>query len=239
MHFLDPRSLPDVFEYLTANPNLFSVWGEPGVGKTTFCLTYAKSLIEAQGKVLMINTRRTNLGLIQRILAECSPERQTSLVPLYVSSFKKLVEAIFRLKTQMRQEQLLLPENLYKLVIVDCISELYLLELGSEKKNDMLTKQLNFLFATLKELALSEGIPVLITNTSKRSRFEQGSADQCERPFSHIVQHGGDYTLFWIKQHIRLKRSSKLQQRKLHLIDEQLHRSVAFSINLTPQGFQT
>ena len=208
---------------------IFSVWGDFGVGKTTFALQTAINTVKDKKKVIYIYTK-PNLPSEKIItLSNGSEEILDWITVIKPMDFEDLNKIVFNL------EFLILKnfdnnDNQLKLIIIDSITELYRLELNTDKKekNYNLNYQLNQILANLTYLNETYNIEILIVNEVSRKKFD----DQLTE-----VQSGGKVMEFWANYNLKITKTSKLNERKFILTKYPENEIIEFTSILREQGF--
>ena len=208
---------------------IFSVWGNFGVGKTTFALQTAINTVKDKKKVIYIYTK-PNLPSEKIItLSNSSEEILDRITVIKPMDFEDLNSIVFNL------EFLILnnidnKDNQLKLIIIDSITELYRLELNTDKKekNYNLNYQLNQILANLTYLNETYNIEILIVNEVSRKKFD----DQLTE-----VQSGGKVMEFWANYNLKITKTSKLNERKFILTKYPENEIIEFTSILREYGF--
>ncbi len=208
---------------------IFSVWGDFGVGKTTFALQTAINTVKDKKKVIYIYTK-PNLPSEKIItLSNGSEEILDRITVIKPMDFEDLNSIVFNLEFLIlnnidnKDDQL-------KLIVIDSITELYRLELNTDKKekNYNLNYQLNQILANLTYLNETYNIEILIVNEVSRKKFD----DQLTE-----VQSGGKVMEFWANYNLKITKTSKLNERKFILTKYPENEIIEFTSILREQGF--
>ncbi|MBN1802912.1 MAG: PhoH family protein [Candidatus Lokiarchaeota archaeon] len=213
---------------------MISVYGDTGVGKTTFALQTASKMVALGKKNLIIYTK--NEFPIERLFAienndknrlETFLNNSLILKPL---NFKELRTISFYLEplfAYLIQEENFLPN----LIILDSITDLYKLELNTEKKekNIELNYELNQVLANLLKLSENHDLEILLVNDSSRKTVD----DQITE-----VQGGGQVMDYWVSVSIKIARTMNLNERSFELIKSPEKIKKKFVSRLTGNGFQ-
>ena len=208
---------------------IFSVWGNFGVGKTTFALQTAINTVKDKKKVIYIYTK-PNLPSEKIItLSNSSEEILDRITVIKPMDFEDLNSIVFNLEFLIlnnidnKDDQL-------KLIVIDSITELYRLELNTDKKekNYNLNYQLNQILANLTYLNETYNIEILIVNEVSRKKFD----DQLTE-----VQSGGKVMEFWANYNLKITKTSKLNERKFILTKYPENEIIEFTSILREYGF--
>ncbi|MEE9377928.1 MAG: hypothetical protein V3V33_07825 [Candidatus Lokiarchaeia archaeon] len=209
---------------------IFSVFGDFGVGKTTFALQTAINCAKFGKSVIYVYTK-PNLPSEKIILInKISKEIYDDVLFIQIVNFNELYSLIFNL-------EFLILNNLTKnkpkfsLIIIDSITNLYRLDLNKDnkEKNYSLNYQLNQMLANLTYLNERYNIEVLIVTEIRRKSFEDQIIE---------VQSGGKVMEFWVKFNIKITKTEKLNERKFLFTNITEKHSIEFTSNLGEQGFK-
>ena len=208
---------------------IISVWGDLGVGKTTFALQTAFNSIKNGKKILFFYTK-PNFPTEKIItLSKYSKQLLSKITFITPINFNDLHKIVFNLEFLILKH-LENKENQLKLIIIDSITDLYRLELDREKKekNYNLNYHLNQILANLFYINKTYKIEILIINEISRKTLND-----------HIVevQAGGKVMEYWISYNIKINRTEKLNQRKF-VIKQREKLVLEFIENLTINGFE-
>jgi len=211
---------------------LVSIWGEIGVGKTTFSIQTAFLNSSLANSVIYIYTKQ-NLPL-QR-LKTMSQEFDKNILKdnfiIYrILNFNELFDFILEL------EQIIITlkntrEKVKILVIIDSITNLYQIELSKDKKskNVILNYQLNQILATLSHLNINYLVDVLIVNYLRRIKQENQTIE---------IQSGGKVMDYWIDLSIKISRDKKLNYRNFVISTYPEKNPIIFPSKLSKVGFE-
>jgi RecA/RadA recombinase len=223
--------LNDYFKTSEPLKGIISVWGDFGVGKTTFALQTALNVVKSSKKVVYIYTKPNfPYEKIENMLQENSKNVLDNIIFVQSPDFSDLNIVVFNLEFLILQN--LEEKNSHVgLIIIDSITDLYRLEFTREKKgkNLLLNYQLNRILANLSYLNLSYGIEVLIVNEISR-RTQNGKTIE--------IQAGGKVIEYWISNAIKISRTEKLNERKFALIERPERKSSEILSILTEIGFK-
>jgi len=208
---------------------IFSVWGDYGVGKTTFALQTAINTVKDKKKVIYIYTK-PNLPSEKIItLSNGSEEILDRIIVIKPMDFEDLNSIVFNLEFLILNN-IDTKDNQLKLIVIDSITELYRLELNTDKKekNYNLNYQLNQILANLAHLNETYNIEILIVNEASRKKFD----DQLTE-----VQSGGKVMEFWANCNLKITKTSKLNERKFILTKYPENEIIEFTSILREYGF--
>ena len=222
---------PRLNEIIESPEGIISVWGDFGVGKTTFALQTAINTSNQGKKVIYIYSKPNFPSVrIGNILKDNLKEVLDNIVFLRTTDFTDLYKVIFNLEFLIL-DNLKEKANSFDLVIIDSITDLYRLELNREKKekNVSLNFQLNQILANLSYIFETYGIEILVVNELTRKSHN----DQTEE-----VQSGGNVTDFWVSYSIKIERTERLSVRNLTVRKHRENKKFELSSILTNNGFE-
>ncbi|MFX1395285.1 MAG: AAA family ATPase [Promethearchaeota archaeon] len=227
MNFPTPR-LNEIFE---SPEGIISIWGDFGVGKTTFALQTAINTSN-QGKKAIYFYSKPNFpsDRVVDLLKENSIETLDNIVFIKSTNFADLHKIIFNLEFLVL-ESIKEKKTSFDLIVIDSITDLYRLVLNKEKKekNVSLNYQLNQILANLTYIFETYGIEVLVVNELTR----KSDNDQTQE-----VQSGGKVMEFWILYTIKIERTEILNKRKLIVRKDPNNIKFELSSSLTQYGFE-
>jgi len=215
---------------INATKGIFSIWGDFGVGKTTFAIQTAINTVKNNENVIYIYTK-PNLPYEKLIsLSKGSEEvldRITIIKPL---NFKDLYNIIFNLEFLILRK-LENNDDKLKLIIIDSITNLYRLEINQEnkEKNYNLNYQLHQILANLTYLNEIYSIKILIVNELSRKNYNDQFIE---------VQSGGKAMEFWVNFNLKIAKTKTLNQRKFIFSNLSENRLYEFTLNLREEGFE-
>lgn len=211
---------------------LVSVWGEIGVGKTTFSLQTALLNSSLANSVIYIYTKQ-NLPLkkLKTIIQKFDNNIVKDNFVIYrILNFSELFDFILEL------EQIIINlkngrEKANILVIIDSITNLYQMELrkNNKNKNVALNYQLNQILATLSHLNINYPVDVLIVNYLRRLKQENQTIE---------LQSGGKVMDYWIDLSIKIDRHKKLNYRNFIISAHPEKNLIIYQSKLTKFGFE-
>ena len=219
--------------YFKRNPfkkGIISVWGDFGVGKTTFALQTSHNTNKSGNKSIYVFTKPTfPYEKINRIMQE-SKEHLDQISFVKLENFNDLYNLVFNLEFLILRD-INKKDNQYKLIVIDSLTDLYRLELNREKKdmNYNLNYRLNQILANLFYLNVSYNVDILVINEKVQTR---------ENDQHKEIQSGGKVMEYWITLDIKIERTEILKEREIILINHSSGDHIKFLSNLTESGFQ-
>ncbi|MBD3196472.1 MAG: hypothetical protein GF317_15540 [Candidatus Lokiarchaeota archaeon] len=214
--------------------NIISIFGEFGVGKTTLCLQIIENLISKNQKIFYLYTKpKIPINRINDILNGKKNYADIDKLNLIkISKFEDLYDFVFKLENLLLLEEKSkgITRNITKLLIIDSLTDLYKLELNSEKKerNVRLNYQLNQILATLTYLARVYDITIIVVNETSRKKIKDEFI---------LFPSGGNVVDYWVRFSILIKRFDKLNARIFFLKIKDDNQEFQFTLNLTKRGF--
>ncbi len=209
---------------------IFSIWGDFGVGKTTFALQTAINTVKNNENAIYIYTK-PNLPYEKLIsLSKGSEEVLDRIIIIKPMNFNDLYNIIFNLEFLILKK-LENNEDKLKLIIIDSITNLYRLELNQEnkEKNYALNYKLHQILASLTYLNEIYNIEILIVNELSRKNYNEQFIE---------VQSGGKAMEFWVNFNLKITKTKTLNQRKFIFNNIPENRSYEFTLNLREEGFE-
>jgi RecA/RadA recombinase len=208
---------------------IFSVYGDFGVGKTTFALQTALSSAKLGNTVIYIYTKPNFPSEKIVLITKDSNKILDNILFIQTTNFNELNKIIFNFEFLILK---FLKENQQKfsLIIIDSITNLYRLELNMEKKekNYNLNYQLNQMLANLTYLNEIYGIEILIINEISRKNLNDQIIE---------VQSGGKVMEFWVNNVLKITKTKKLNERKFLFTNITKNQTIEFTSNLRERGF--
>jgi RecA/RadA recombinase len=203
----------DFVNTVLKHPNLMMIWGDIGTGKTTLALQFVEKILRTtEKKVFYLHSKQSPIqDLIKRIVFQKMNSNRQKFLFWEITKFKQQFEIILQWQLQIKQLSQVFKVEQVGLVVVDEIASQYLLQFGSDIKNEQLNQLLTTIMATLKKICKEFHIPVIILNgfTTKKEEKE----DKFEaKPF------GGKIIDFWTDFEIKLERTSQVSRRKLSVV---------------------
>ncbi|MCK4778854.1 MAG: hypothetical protein KAT57_01640 [Candidatus Lokiarchaeota archaeon] len=209
---------------------IFSVFGDFGVGKTTFALQTAINTAKIGKNVIYVYTKPNFPSEKIQLIKKDSKEILDNIIFVHITNFDELYRVIFNFEFLVLN---FLNEKMTKLnfIIIDSITNLYNLELNKDnkKKNYNRNYQLNQILANLTYLNESYGIEILIINEISRKTRENQIIE---------VQSGGKVMEFWVKYNLKINKTNKLNERKFIFNNILEKQSIEFNSNLREKGFE-
>jgi len=209
---------------------IFSVFGDFGVGKTTFALQTAINTAKIGKNVIYVYTKPNFPSEKIQLIKKDSKEILDNIIFVHITNFDELYRVIFNFEFLVLN---FLNEKMTKLnfIIIDSITNLYNLELNKDnkKKNYNRNYQLNQILANLTYLNESYGIEILIVNEISRKTRENQIIE---------VQSGGKVMEFWVKYNLKINKTNKLNERKFIFNNIPEKQSIEFHSNLREKGFE-
>ncbi|MCK4369545.1 MAG: PhoH family protein [Candidatus Lokiarchaeota archaeon] len=209
---------------------IFSVFGDFGVGKTTFALQTAIDTAKIGKNVMFVYTKPNFPSEKIQLIKKDSKEILDNIIFVHITNFDELYRVIFNFEFLVLN---FLNEKMTKLnfIIIDSITNLYNLELNKDnkKKNYNRNYQLNQILANLTYLNESYGIEILIVNEISRKTRENQIIE---------VQSGGKVMEFWVKYNLKINKTNKLNERKFIFNNILEKQSIEFNSNLREKGFE-
>ncbi|MBY8989493.1 MAG: AAA family ATPase [Candidatus Lokiarchaeota archaeon] len=225
--------IPILNAYFKRNPfgkGIVSVWGDFGVGKTTFALQTLYNTNKKGSESIYIFTKPTfPYERINRIMQE-SKEDLDHISFVRLENFNDLHNLVFNLEFLILKKSNT-KENLYKLIVIDSLTDLYRLELNREKKdmNYNLNYRLNQILANLFYLSEHYDIDILVINEKVQIRENDQNIE---------IQSGGKVMEYWVTLDIKIERTEVLKEREIILTNHSNGDHINFRSNLTENGFQ-
>ncbi|MFX0187082.1 MAG: AAA family ATPase [Candidatus Hodarchaeota archaeon] len=223
--------IPRLNEIIKAPEGIISVWGDFGIGKTTFALQTAINTAN-QGKNVIYIYSKPNFPYVRvgDILKDDPKETLDNIVFIKSTNFADLYNLIFNLEFLVL-ESVKEKGNSFDLIVVDSITDLYRLELNKEKKekNVSLNYRLNQILANLSYIYKTYCITVLLVNELARKSYINQTVE---------VQGGGKVMMFWILYTIKIERTEVLNIRKLIIRKRLENKKIELSSSLTKHGFE-
>jgi len=201
------------------------VYGEAGTGKTTLVIQTAIASARRGSKVLYVDTDRSfTHQRFSQLGGEDSDAVSEQILLFFPDTFSaqtSLVESIENYLTKSA-----------RLLIVDTVTSLYRVSLGSAERTFSLNRELNRQLAYLSEVALRRKIVVLLTS-QVRARMDF--------PFGRIEPVARRTLIHWPRTIIRLKNTPD-QSKKEIVIERRGGRQISSLrclAKLTARGFET
>ena len=224
-------NLNEYFNGFEEGAQKISVWGDFGVGKTTFALQTAINSAKSEKKVVFIYTKPNfPFEKVGNMIQEESIDILDNIIFIQPKDFDNLNTIVFNLEFLILKN-LKKKDALLNLIVVDSITDLYRLELNREKKekNFSLNYQLNQILANLLYLNHSYNIEVLIVNEISRMNQDGKTIE---------VQLGSKVINFWISNAIKISRTERINKRRFILSNHYEKKILEYISVLTESGFK-
>jgi len=191
------------------NPSVVMVWGDIGTGKTSLALQLARiSMLENKRVLYLYSKKDFCADLFSRLLNSIDFNKQENLIIQTPENFNRQNEMISNLLLQTQQMKELMGPYRIGLIVVDEISSLYLIEMGSEKKNEVLNQRFTFQLATLSQICQIHQIPILLLNSFTSKKDESDELQD--------IPYGGKIVDYWVQTEIKIERTSQYSRRLFH-----------------------
>jgi len=186
------------------------IWGDVGTGKTTIALQTINCILkDTKQKVFFLYTKQSAIdNLIDRILPNTKEKREAQLLFWQIESFKEQIDAILQWQIQINQLAQFFNQPKVGFILVDEIASQYLLELGTDKKNEHLNQELTLMLATLKKICSEKKIPILILNNFTKRKKEDNDETLVAVPY------GGKIISYWTDLEIKIERTPQVSRMK-------------------------
>ncbi len=230
--------IPDLNELFTPNrliKGISSIWGDFGVGKTTFALQTAFNASKRKKKILYIYSKpefpyekignifknNSNEGLLDTL---------ENITFIQIANFSDLFTLTFNLEFLIIDNIKKKEDNL-NIIIIDSITDLYRLELDrdNKEKNVNLNYQLNNILATLFFINETYNIEILIINEVSRKN-QNGQTIE--------IQTGGNVMDYWVFYAFKIARTGKINERIFTLTKHPEEKKLEFISQITESGFE-
>ena len=225
-----PSILNEYFKKNSFFKGLISVWGDFGVGKTTFALQTSLNSLKESKKVIYIYSKPMFPSeKISRIVGD-SFEILHDITFIRPDNFNDLRNIVFNLEFLILRTINKI-KNPYKLIVIDSLTDLYRLELNKEKKekNFNLNYNLNQILANLSFINNIYDIEILIVNEKTQIKEENQIKE---------IQSGGRVMGYWVSLDIKIERTAKLRERKFILTEHPSFERTEFKSELSEKGFK-
>ena len=209
---------------------IISVWGDFGVGKTTFALQTAINSVKIGKQVVYIYTKPNfpyeKISMIQKD----SFKILDKITFIQTTDFDELNSIVFNFEFLILQY--LQESNInFNLIVIDSLTNLYRIELNKDKKekNYNLNYQLDQILANLFYINETYDIEIMIINEISRKNFDDQNIE---------VHSGGKVMKYWVDFSIKITRTEKLNERKFILTKDPGIELNSFKSILTENGFE-
>jgi RecA/RadA recombinase len=224
------KEFQEFFNLLFPNKGIISIWGDYGVGKTTFSLQKAIDTASNEKNIVYIYTKPNfPFEKINNLIQESIKKILYNITFLKSLNFEDLYSLVFDLEFFVL-DVINKAKSKIELIIIDSITDLYRLELNKEskEKNFLLNYKLSQMLANLFFLNETYNINILIVN-NKTNITSNGHLIE--------VQSGGLVMDYWINSTIKIIRTHQLNQRKFILKKKDESKIIESSAILTKTGF--
>lgn len=220
----------ELFNCIFPIKGILSVWGDFGVGKTTFSLQKAIDYALGKNKIIYIYTKPNfPFEKINNIVQKSVRDTLDNMIFIKSLNFEDLYSLVFNLEFIVL-ESYKKPNKIIELIIIDSITDLYRLELNreSKEKNFLLNYKLNQILANLFFLNKKYSINIIVVNTQTNIN-QNGQLIE--------VQSGGKVMDYWIDSSLKILRTSELNCRRFVFKKKNNKKAIAFLSTLTQDGF--
>lgn len=200
----------DFLSSLIQNPELTMLWGDVGTGKTTIALQSIQQILEKnKQKCFYLHTKQSSIKqLITRLIPQW--EKFKSQVLFWqVDTFKEQLDIILQWQLQIEQLQSFFNHPKVGFIIIDEIASQYLLELGTDKKNEHINQEMTLILATLAKICREKEIPVLILNNFTKRKKEDETLV--------AMPYGGKIISYWTDNEIKIERTPQTSRMKFSM----------------------
>lgn len=218
------------FKKYESQKGVFSVWGDFGVGKTTFALQTALNTAKNGKKIIYIYTKPNFPSSKIKTLFINSIDYLDKIVFIKPIDYNDLTSIIFNLEFLILKNENE-DDNHYKLIVIDSLTDFYRIEVNKEKKerNYVLNYQLNQIIAILSYINEYYSTDILIVNESTKKRINDHFIE---------IQSGGKVMEYWVSFDIKIKRTHKIGNRQIFLTKHPDNKKLEFISILTERGFK-
>jgi len=217
------------FNSLNILHGIFSVFGDFGVGKTTFALQTAINSAKLGKFIIYVYTKPKFPSEKVMLINKNSEDINNSILFIQTTNFDELNRIIFNFEFLILKY---LNKNKTKLelIIIDSITNLYRLELSKDKKekNYNLNYKLNQILANLAYLNEIYNIEILVINETSRKTVDDLIID---------IQSGGNVMKFWVNYNLKITKTNILNERKFFFTNISENKTIEFFSNLRENGF--
>ena len=177
--------------------------GEPGSGKTNFCMMAVCSQAKKGNKVIFVDTEGGfSIERVKQIVGDEVEKVLKNILLLEATSFEEQKKVFENLLSKIKKEHV-------SLIVVDGMAMLYRLEIGDaikaqdSEKVRLINREVAKQMRMLAEIARKQKIPVIITNQVYRNFLSSEDWKAGKEAETNIV--GGDLFKYWSKCIIELK----------------------------------
>ena len=225
------RTFDEFFENIILQSAILSIWGEVGVGKTSFSLQIAFNNALNGHDIIYIYTKPNfPFEKVSNFTQQSSNNILNKIKFIKSTDFEDLYHLVFNLEFIVTNE-FKRQNHIIKLIVIDSITDLYRIKLNKEKKekNFILNYKLNQLLATLSYLNEQHDVNILIVNDIT---YKQQDGKTKE------IQSGGMVMDYWIDTSIKITRTDKLNYRRLVFKKRSTNEFYEYTSKLTSTGFK-
>ncbi|MFX1327435.1 MAG: hypothetical protein ACFE91_04740 [Promethearchaeota archaeon] len=218
------------FDSINTIQGIFSVFGDFGVGKTTFALQIATGSAKIGKNVIYVYTKHNLPSEKILIISSNSKEILDNILFIQTINFDELNKIIFNFEFLILNHINKKKIN-YSLIVIDSITNLYRLELNkiNKEKNYELNYKLNQMLANLTYLNETYDIEILIINEISRKNINNQIIE---------LQTGGKVMEYWVNYQLKIARTKKLNERKLILTKYPEENEYNFMSFIKKKGFE-
>jgi len=210
---------------------IISIWGDIGVGKTTFSIqTALLSALNGNSVLFIYSKANFPFEKVDAFFQKIPITVLDNITFIHSLNFNDLYTFLFNLEFIILND--LKHENKVEdIIIIDSITDLYRLELHRDKKykNVILNYKLSQILANLSILNKKYGIEILIINDISR-KSENGQTLE--------IQSGGKVMDYWIYHSIKIERMNTLNIRKFIFNNLKDNEEIEITAPLTHEGFK-
>jgi RecA/RadA recombinase len=221
--------LNDYFRRFPLFKGIISVWGDFGVGKTTFAMQTSMNSIKNENRIIYIYSKPAIPYEIINRLFQNSIEFLDKISFIFPNNFEDLHNIVFNLEYLILRN-LNETNNQITLIVIDSLTDLYRLELNREKKDENynLNYNLNQILANLSYINDTYDINILTVNEKVQTRDKNQPTE---------IQSGGKVMEYWIALDIKIERTEILKKRKFSLTKHPEEKLISFMAELSENGF--
>lgn len=213
---------------------IISIWGDVGVGKTTFCFAAALNVLNYGKKVIYISTaRKFEFARLKLMLGRYRGINMEKFVVYNPDTISQLAKLVMNLEFLLLEEIRFLGKTSVGLIVLDTATGLFhtSIKSGYDSILKKQSNQLNIFLAELDKLREKYRIPIMITNRSVSSIKEDD-----EKVVSH--QASPKTMAYWTKTSIKLERLSTPGYRAVILVKHPRNKLRKARIKLASEGIK-
>jgi len=219
------------FKSIGKPKGIISIWGDIGVGKTTFSIHTAIMSALNGNKVLFIYSKANfPFEKVDTFIQNIPTTVLDNIIFIHSLNFNDVYTFLFNLEFIILND-LKMGSKGVDMIIIDSLTDLYRLELHRDKKdkNVVLNYKLSQILANLFILNKKYDIEILIVNDISR-KSENGQTFE--------IQSGGKVMDYWINYSIKIDRMNTLNNRKFTFKNFEENEEIEFNSTLTNDGFE-